>query len=113
MKKRNRLRIIPFALFQSMLMTLVGCVCGILYSFGGLIIDMLVSLDMLSPESMSTPGLSTGTLLAFGALLGMPLLFAVAGFVAGLAEAILFNFFVKLSGGINLDFIITSEDAIK
>ena len=50
---------------------LVGLACGVLYSFGGLIVDLL------------TIGLNWGTLMAFGALLGMPLVFGGVGFAAG------------------------------
>ena len=39
----------------------------VFYSFGGLIIDSMVSVNLLSPATWGTPGLGTGTLLAFGA----------------------------------------------
>ncbi|QDU41385.1 hypothetical protein Mal4_57520 [Maioricimonas rarisocia] len=50
----------------------VGLALGLLYSFGGLIHDLL------------TVGLNAGTALAFLALVGMPLIFAVPGFLGGL-----------------------------
>jgi hypothetical protein len=50
---------------------LLGLICGVLYSFGGVIVDLF------------TIGLNWGTVLAFGALVGMPAAFAVAGFVVG------------------------------
>jgi len=53
-----------------------------------------------SPE---TPGLSYGTVLAFGALIGMPVLFATFGSVFGFLEAILYNLFAHWFGGIKLD----------
>ncbi len=43
--------------------------CGVLYSFGGLVVDLL------------TIGLNWGTVLAFGALVGMPVIFATFGFL--------------------------------
>jgi hypothetical protein len=46
---------------------IVGLVLGALYSFGGLIIDLM------------TIGLNQGTALAFLALLGMPAIFGIAG----------------------------------
>ena len=49
----------------------LGLLCGGLYSLGGLVIDV------------RTVGLNWGTLMAFGALLGMPLVFASVGFVLG------------------------------
>lgn len=49
----------------------LGFVCGVLYAFGGLVYDL------------QTTGVNPGTALAFGALVGMPLLFAAVGFVLG------------------------------
>ena len=104
MKKIRKIKVFQFALFQAFLLFLIGALCGILYSFGGLIIDSMVSLGWLSPEKMETPGLSYGTILAFGALIGMPLIAAGIGFTAGIIEAILYNIYASLFGGIKLDF---------
>lgn len=71
----------PFGILQALLMGLLGVLCGIFYSFGELIIDGLVTFGILSSEAVSTPGLSTGTLLAFGALIGMPTIFIVIDFL--------------------------------
>lgn len=88
----GRLNILTFARLQALLFGLIGMLLGVLYSFGGFLIDALVTLEFLSPEAMGTPGLSMGTALAFGALVGMPLIGLVLGFVTGLLEAVLFNF---------------------
>ncbi|MFQ5677381.1 MAG: hypothetical protein ACE5G1_15945, partial [bacterium] len=77
---------------------LIGLILGILYSFGGLIIDALVSMGWIT--SAETPGLSFGTVLAFGALIGMPIIFATFGFIVGLIEAFLYNLFARWFGGI-------------
>jgi len=102
MGRLHRIKIFAFAKFQAFLMGLVGIVCGILYSFGGLIIDILVSIEWVS--SSETPGLSFGTILAFGALIGMPVLFATIGFLLGIIEAILYNLFTKWFSGLNVNF---------
>jgi len=68
---------------------LIGFVAGIIYSVGGLLIDILVSLTFLSPETMETSGLSYGTILAFGALIGMPIIFGFAGALIGLVGSFL------------------------
>lgn len=52
-------------------MVYVGLACGIVYAFGGLVYDLM------------TIGLNPGTALAFLALVGMPLMFGAAGYVAG------------------------------
>ena len=96
--KIKKLQIVPFAIFQMVIFGLLGLLCGVFYAFGGLIIDIMVSLDWLSPEKMETPGLSYGTFLAFGALLGMPLIGLVFGFFTGLITGVLYNFLARKIG---------------
>ena len=57
-------------------MACVGLVCGVLYSVGGLIIDVV------------TIGLNWGTAMAFVALSGMPVIFGTFGFLLGALIAI-------------------------
>lgn len=104
MKHLKKINVFQFSVFQAVLLALIGVLCGILYSFGGFFIDLFVSLGFLSPESMSTPGLSFGTILAFGALIGMPVIFAVVGFLLGIMEAFLYNLFSRLFGNLKIDF---------
>ena len=104
MAKVRRLGVFSFATFQALIMAIVGLIAGILYSFGGLVIDGLVSIGWVAAESVSTPGLSWGTVLAFGALIGMPVIFSACGFLAGLVEAVLFNQIAGRFGGIEIGF---------
>lgn len=60
------------ALMGAAVGTMLGILLGILYSFGGLIVDLF------------TMGLNYGTLLAFGALIGMPLIFGASGLAVGI-----------------------------
>lgn len=102
MEKSSRIRVFSFAKFQAVLMTLVGLLAGILYSFGGLIIDILVSIRWIT--SQETPGLSFGTVLAFGALIAMPIIGATIGFILGIAEALLYNLFARWFCEVKMDF---------
>ncbi len=102
MKKLKKIAVFSFAKFQAFMGVLIGLIFGILYSFGGLIIDTLVSSGYIT--SSETPGLSFGTILAFGALLGMPIIFGTAGFLLGIVEAILYNLFAKWLSWIKIDF---------
>ena len=102
MKKINKIGVLSLAKFQAILGMFFGLILGIIYSFGGLIVDTLVSSDLMT--SAETPGLSYGTILAFGALIGMPLMFGIFGFVLGLIEAIFYNFFAKKFGGLKVEF---------
>jgi len=101
MKPFKRINVFSLAKFQAVLSGLVGVLCGTLYAFGGLIIDALVSLEWIT--STETPGLSYGTVLAFGAFIAMPAIFAVCEFVLGIVEAVLYNVFAGWFGGINTD----------
>ena len=70
-------------------MAIVGLIAGILYSVGGAIYDVLVSIGGIT--SASTPGVGYGTALAFLALVGMPVTFATFGFMVGRIEVFLYN----------------------
>ena len=72
MTDRAGIGILEMGLILALWAGLLGLVCGFLYSVGGFFVDLL------------TIGLNRGTAMAFGALLGMPLLFSAAGFVAGI-----------------------------
>lgn len=101
-KQSKRLNVLPVVIFQTVVWTLLGLLAGIIYSFGGLIIDTLVSLGWVTTNE--TPGLSYGTVLAFGALVGMPLIGAIIGLASGLLGALLFNLFSKWLGWVILKF---------
>ncbi|RMG46836.1 MAG: hypothetical protein D6718_04715 [Acidobacteria bacterium] len=64
-------------------MAYLGLACGILYSVGGCAVDL------------ATVGFNRGTVLAFGALVGMPAIFAAAGFGGGF----LFGLAARAIGG--------------
>ena len=98
----KQLKIFSFAKFQAIMATYLGLGFGILYSVGGLIVDILVSLNWVS--TAETSGLSYGTVLAFGALVGMPVVFAIGGFVLGIVEAFLYNIFSKWFKAIKIEF---------
>jgi hypothetical protein len=101
MVKIKRVGVFSFAKLQAVMLGIVGLLLGVLYSFGGLVVDVLVTLGWIT--SSETPGLSYGTVLAFGALIGMPVIFGIFGFVVGLIEAFVYNVFAKWFGGMNVD----------
>lgn len=88
-----KLRLIRIIKLHLILGLLLGLCFGIVYSLGGMIIDSLVSLNLI--VSKETSGLSIGTLLAFGALLGMPLIGAILGTCLGVIEFIIYSVFSK------------------
>lgn len=87
----DKINVLQYAKLQLLIMALIGLLAGMLYSVGGLIIDIF------------TIGLNGGTALAFLALIGMPVIFAVFGFITGIIGAFLYNAASKWFGGIELD----------
>jgi hypothetical protein len=92
MAKLKRLGVLFSAKLQAIVTALAGLIAGILYAFGGAIYELFTS------------SLNTGTALAFFALIGMPVSFAVVGFVAGAIGAVLYNLTARWFGGIEMDF---------
>jgi len=102
MKKSKKIKPLAFLKFQTVMGSIFGLMMGIMYAFGGLIIDALVSANWLThPE---TPGLSYGTILAFGALIGMPIIFAGFGLIIGIFEVLVFNGLSKWLDFLELNF---------
>ena len=91
MAKLKKLGVLFSAKLQAILMSFMGLVAGILYAFGGAIYELL------------TGTLNSGTALAFLALIGMPIVFAAFGFVAGAMGALLYNLAANWVGGIEID----------
>lgn len=109
MGRLEKIGAFSFAKLLMVVFGLIGLLFGVYYAFGGLLIDIMVSLDWLSAEKMETSGLSNGTLLAFGALLAMPLIGMAFGFFSGLLGAWFYNVFAKKLGGLNVDFKFKNE----
>ena len=101
MAKLKKINVLSFAKLHTVIGALIGLVIGIFYSFGGLLIDILVTIGWIS--SQETPGLSYGTVLAFGALIGMPIIFAIFGFIVGFVGAFLYNLYAKWFGGMEIN----------
>ena len=107
MKALTAVSVLSSARLAAAVMGLAGMAAGMLYAFGGALYDTLVTLGWIaSAESgtLSTPGLGWGTVLAFGALIGMPVIFGAAGLAAGTVGAVLYNVVARRVGGIVLHF---------
>lgn len=75
-----RLGVVSFGKLIGHIMACIGFFFGVLYSFGGLIVDAFVNQQ-----------LNLGTLMAMMALIGMPFIFALFGFVCGVLGALIYN----------------------
>ena len=87
--------------FQAAMFGLLGLGCGVVYSFGGLVIDTLVTLGWVTTNE--TPGISEGTLLAFGALIGMPVIGILFVACTGAVQALLYNLIANKIPTVDLD----------
>ena len=93
------IHVFSFAKFQAMLLSLIGLIAGIAYAFGGAIYDLMNS------------GFNTGSALAFLALIGMPIIFLIIGFMFGFVEALLFNLVARWFGGTKADLFLIANDS--
>ena len=92
MARLKRIGVSFSATLVGIMMSFMGMIAGILYAFGGFFLELF------------TGTLNAGTALAFGALIGMPVIFGLFGLVAGAVGAILYNIAARRLGGIEADF---------
>jgi len=93
MAKLKKFGVLFLANMLAVIMAIAGLITGILYSFGGVIYDLLAA-----------DSVNLGTALAFFSLIGMPVIFAICGFIAGAIGAPLYNLAAHWFGGIEADF---------
>jgi len=98
MAKLKRIGVLFSAKLNTIVMAVAGLIAGILYAFGGFFYELF------------TNTLNTGTALAFGALIGMPLTFAVFGFFAGGIGALVYNVLARKLGGIEIEMDFEQRD---
>ncbi|MDK2900817.1 MAG: hypothetical protein PWQ45_1391 [Thermosipho sp. (in: thermotogales)] len=79
----KKIDIFQLAKLQALLFFPIGILSGFIYSIGGLIYDLL-----------KTGSVNLGSFLAFFAIIGMPVLFYVIGFILGIVEGFMFNIFL-------------------
>lgn len=83
---------------------------GMLYALLGLIVGVFVSLfgllgmaAGLAGGREGAPGAAMGALFGVGAIIFMPIVYGLIGFIGGLLMAWLYNFVARLAGGIELE----------
>jgi hypothetical protein len=80
----------------------------VIYAFLGLIVGFFVAIAIafgaLAGSFISnSPNVLLGFVLAFGAIILFPVMYAILGFLAGLITSALYNWVVGYTGGIQLD----------
>lgn len=92
MTKLKKIGVLFSAKLQAIQMTFVGLIAGILYAGLGAIYDAF------------TGALGLGTALACFAIIGMPFIFALFGFLGGAIGAVFYNMVARRFGGIKMEF---------
>lgn len=91
MARLTRVGILFFAKLQGLVFAFIGFLAGIAYSFGGFFYELF------------TASLNGGTAIAFLAVLGMPAMLGILGFISGAVEAVVYNYLARWSGGLECD----------
>ncbi len=91
MARLKRIDVTSSAIHIGAAMAVIGLVAGLVYAVGGLFTDL------------ATAGFKTGTALAFGALIGMPVVFGLAGAFWGGIGAAVYNLVATRFGGMEMD----------
>lgn len=84
MPKRTKIERYNLAFPMSVVFGSIGVVAGLVYAIGGAIYDLI------------NGQLGFGTVLAFMAIVGMPLLFGGIAFVLGVVIAVVYNIIAQL-----------------
>lgn len=93
MTKIKKIKMLAYAKMQAVIMDLSVWLQVAIFSIG-LIYDVF------------TNALSFGTVMAFGAILGMPVIFAVFGYITGIIGVFLYNIFSKWFGDMKIDIVL-------
>lgn len=84
----------------------LGKIMGTMYAAFGFLFGALFSLIALfgfAAGSMSESGDFGGMLFGVGAIIILPLVYGVMGFIAGIISALVYNFIASLAGGVELE----------
>lgn len=92
MTKLKRLEVLSVAKLQAVLMAVIGLITGIFYALLGAAFSVLAG----------PAGLGGG--LGFFAIIVLPIIYAVIGFILGAISAFLYNLIAGWVGGIEIEF---------
>ncbi len=82
---------------------------GVLYAAIGLIVGFFVSIaavigSMIGSSLEGTTEPLVGLFLGVGSIIFFPILYGVMGFIGGIITAAIYNFVVRFTGGLELEF---------
>ena len=85
-----------------------GKIMGVIGALGGLIGGAMIALMSVLGGAMHQPAAGGGAhfpaaFLGVGAIIAMPIIYAICGFIVGLIYALLYNFAAGIIGGLELE----------
>ena len=94
----RRVGVLSLAKISAALRGAMGLILGILFALASLLggAESQVARDVVAPKIITM-------LFGFGAIVAMPLLYLIAGFLIGGVSAFVYNFFARLAGGLELE----------
>lgn len=98
MKTLKKIDVLSFAKFQTVLLAMVGLLIGVMIAFFGFIWQAFAGRFIEGGEAL--PAFAAG--LGMAALIILPVMYAVIGFISGLIGAALFNLVTAITGGIKV-----------
>lgn len=94
----RRIGVLSLAKISAVLHGTMGLIFGIIFALASLLGGAFgqAARDAAAPKIISV-------LFGFGAILLMPLLYAIVGFLIGVVSALVYNFVAKATGGLELE----------
>lgn len=96
MKKVTKVDVLSVAYISALTGVFSGLLMGAVVTAGSLFLGGML-------ESLDGDGLAGGMLVSAAAVIVLPILYGIAGFIGGLISAVLYNLAAKVSGGIKLN----------
>ena len=86
-----------------------GKIMGVMYALFGLIGGALITLFALAGLAGRQQGGPEAMMFGAGAIIFLPLIYGVAGFIGGIISAAIYNIVAAISGGLELEFEATGR----
>jgi hypothetical protein len=97
----KRFGVISVAKMYSLLSFIIGLIFGVIY--GLLLIIFGAAMTAVAPSNEGTAGGVSTVVMGIGIIIGVPLIYAVMGFISGAIGALIYNGVAGIMGGVQLE----------
>ncbi len=98
----RRFGVFSVAKMQCLLGFVIGLIVGVIYGLAFMIFGAAISALAPRGEGAAAGGVST-ILVGLGFMIGLPLVYAILGFIGGAIAALVYNFVAGMIGGVKFD----------